>query len=131
MKRILSWVVVMAAVIVLSVILFVTGKQHKVMLINGENGAEVPARVAYIVDGQNADKPKSIRANKKGVVYVKGINHKITIRFKDANGQNQEITKNFKTKLSQEEIIDFAGIISGAENWIIYKDSEAETAEEE
>lgn len=131
MKRILSWVVLMVAVIVLSVILFVTGKQHKVMLVNGENGAEVPARVAYIVDGQNADKPKSIRANKKGVVYVKGINHKITIRFKDTNGQNQEITKNFKAKLSQEEIIDFAGIISGSENWIIYKDSETETAEEE
>ena len=60
MKRVLSWAVVGAVTIIISVLLFVTGKQHKVMLINGADGAEVPARVSYIVDGENADKPKSI-----------------------------------------------------------------------
>lgn len=127
MKRILSWAVVGAVTIVISVLLFITGKQHKVMLING---AEVPARVSYIVDGENADKPKSIRANKKGVVYVKGINHEIVIKFKDVDGTNKEITKKFKTKISQEETIDFAGIINGAEDWIIYKTAEKEVPEE-
>ena len=130
MKRILSWAVVGAVTIIISVLLFITGKQHKVMLINGADGAEVPARVSYIVDGENADKPKSIRANKKGVVYVKGINHEIVIKFKDVDGTNKEITKKFKTKISQEETIDFAGIINGAEDWITYKTAEKEVPEE-
>ena len=130
MKRILSWAVVGAVTIIISVLLFVTGKQHKVMLINGADGVEVPARVSYIVDGENADKPKSIRANKKGVVYVKGINHEIVIKFKDVDGINKEITKKFKTKISQEETIDFAGIINGTEDWIIYKAAEKEVPEE-
>ena len=130
MKRILSWAVVGAVTIIISVLLFITGKQHKVMLINGADGAEVPARVSYIVDGENADKPKSIRAYKKGVVYVKGINHEIVIKFKDTDGTNKEITKKFKTKISQEETIDFAGIINGTDDWITYKAAEKETTEE-
>ena len=130
MKRILSWAVVGAVTIIISVFLFVTGKQHKVMLINGADGVEVPARVSYIVDGENADKPKSIRANKKGVVYVKGINHEIVIKFKDTDGTNKEITKKFKTKISQEETIDFAGMINGTEDWITYKTAEKEAPEE-
>ena len=130
MKRILSWAVVGAVTIIISVLLFVTGKQHKVMLINGADGVEVPARVSYIVDGENADKPKSIRANKKGVVYVKGINHEIVIKFKDTDGTNKEITKKFKTKISQEETIDFAGMINGTEDWITYKTAEKEAPEE-
>ena len=130
MKRILSWVIVGVAIIIISVFLFVTGKQHKVMLINGANGVEVPVRVSYIVDGENANKPKSIRANKKGVVYVKGINHEIVIKFKDADGTNKEITKKFKTKISQDETIDFAGIINGTEDWITYKTAEKEEPEE-
>lgn len=130
MKRILSWAVVGAVTIIISVLLFITGKQHKVMLINGADGAEVPARVSYIVDGENADKPKSIRANKKGVVYVKGINHEIVIKFKDTDGTNKKITKKFKTKISQEETIDFAGMINGTEDWITYKTAEKEAPEE-
>lgn len=130
MKRILSWAVVGAVTIIISVLLFITGKQHKVMLINGADGVEVPARVSYIVDGENADKPKSIRANKKGVVYVKGINHEIVIKFKDTDGTNKEITKKFKTKISQEETIDFAGMINGTEDWITYKTAEKEAPEE-
>lgn len=130
MKRILSWAVVGAVTIIISVLLFITGKQHKVMLINGADGAEVPARVSYIVDGENADKPKSIRANKKGVVYVKGINHEIVIKFKDTDGTNKKITKKFKTKISQEETIDFVGMINGTEDWITYKTAEKEAPEE-
>lgn len=126
MKRILSWAVVGIIVVIISVLLFITGKQHKVMLINGAEGAEVPARVSYIVDGENADKPKSIRANKKGVVYVKGINHEIVIKFKDADGTNKEITKKFKTKISQDETIDFAGMINGTEDWITYSETKSE-----
>lgn len=131
MKRVVSWIVVLVVVFAISVVLFVTGKQHKVALINGENGVKVPARVTYIVDGQNAEKPKSIRANKKGIAYVKGINHEITIKFKDTDGQNKEITKKFKAKISQEATIDFAEIINGTDNWITYKEVKPEEAQGE
>lgn len=129
MKRIFSWIVVIIAIIVISIILFITGKKHKVMLINGEKGVEVPSKVAYIVDNQKAKKIKSIRANKKGVVYVKGINHEITIKFKNAEGEEKEITKKFKARISQEEIIDFAKIIDNSEDWIIYKELEQDEDE--
>ena len=49
MKRIISWIIVFCITVAISVILFVTGKQHKVMLINGNKGETVPARVSYIV----------------------------------------------------------------------------------
>ena len=130
MKRVLSWIVVTIIMILISVLLFVTGKQHKVLLINGEKGVEVPARVSYIVDGENSKKPKSIRANKKGVVYVKGINHEIVIKFKDADGTNKEISKKFKAKLSQMATIDFAGIINGTDDWITYKEIQSDNEEE-
>lgn len=129
MKRIFSWIVVIIAIIVISIILFITGKKHKVMLINGEKGVEVPSKVAYIVDNQKAKKIKSIRANKKGVVYVKGINHEITIKFKNAEGEEKEITKKFKARISQEEIIDFAKMINNSEDWIIYKELEQDEDE--
>lgn len=130
MKRIVSWIVVLAVTIAICAVLFVTGKQHKIMLVNGNAGEKVPARVSYIVDGENADKPKSVRANKKGVAYVKGSNHTITIKFKDG-GQNKEITKKFKAKISKDTEINFAGIINDTPDWIVYseKAKEAPTGE--
>ena len=124
MKRIFSWIVVIIAIIVICIVLFITGKKHKIILINGEKGVEVPSKVAYIVDNQKSKKIKSIRANKKGVVYVKGINHEITIKFKNAEGKEKEITKKFKARISQEEVIDFAKMINNSEDWIIYKELE-------
>lgn len=119
MKRLVSWIVVLAVTIALSAVLFVTGRQHKVMLVNGNEGETVPARVAYIVDGQGADKPKSVRANKKGVVFVKGSNHTITIKYKEGS-QEKEITKKFKAKISKDATINFAGMINDTNDWITY-----------
>ena len=58
------------------------------------------------------------------------IRDRIVIKFKDADGTNKEIAKKFKTKISQEETIDFAGIINGTEDWITYKAAEKEAPEE-
>ncbi len=129
MKRVVSWIVVIIALFAFSAILFVTGKQHKVMIINGNKGEVVPARVSYIVDGENKEKPKSVRANKKAVAYVKGSNHKIVIKFKDENGQNKEIEKSFKAKISKQATINFAGMINGTDNWITYKDKVSDDEE--
>lgn len=126
MKRVVSWIVVLVVLFAFSTILFVTGKQHKIMIVNGNKGEEVPARVLYVVDGENADKPKNVRANKKAVAYVKGSNHKIVIKFKDENGQDKEIEKSFKAKISKQATINFAGIINGTDNWITYEDKSSD-----
>lgn len=131
MKRIISWIVVLCITIAVSAVLFVTGKQHKVMLINGKQGETAPARVSYIVDGENAEKPKSVRANKKGVVFVKGSNHVITIKYKDESGENKEITKKFKAQLSKDAVINFAGMIEDRNDWITYTEKEKEALSEE
>ena len=130
MKRVISWIVVLAVTIALCAVLFVTGRQHKIMLVNGNPGEEAPARVAYIVDGQNADKPKSVRANKKGVAFVKGSNHTITIKYKDS-GNDVEITKKFKAKISKDTTINFAGMINNSEDWIVYTEREQEAPSED
>ena len=130
MKRVISWIVVLAVTIALCAVLFVTGRQHKIMLVNGNPGEEAPARVAYIVDGQNADKPKSVRANKKGVAFVKGSNHTITIKYKE-NGNDVEITKKFKAKISKDTTINFAGMINNGEDWIVYTEREQEASSED
>lgn len=130
MKRVISWIVVLAVTIALCAVLFVTGRQHKIMLVNGNPGEEAPARVAYIVDGQNADKPKSVRANKKGVAFVKGSNHTITIKYKE-NGNDVEITKKFKAKISKDTTINFAGMINNSEDWIVYTEREQEASSED
>lgn len=131
MKRIISWIIVFCITVAISVILFVTGKQHKIMLINGNKGETVPARVSYIVDGQDTEKPKSVRANKKGVVFVKGSNHVITIKYKDENGENKEVTKKFKASLSKQAVINFAGMIEDRNDWITYTEKEKEEPSED
>lgn len=121
MKRIISWVVVMLLVLMLSIVLFVTGKKHKILLINGNKGQEVPKKVYYIVDGENKNKPKNIKANKKGVVFVKGSSHKIVLQFKDLNGNKKEIKKDFKIPVSSEAVINFYNLINNEETWIKYR----------
>ena len=98
MKRITSWIIVLICILLLSIALFVTGKRHKVFLLNGSKGKEVPERVYYIVDGENKEKPKSVKANKKGIAFVKGRSHIIVISFEDLDGNNKEQTpKKLKT----------------------------------
>lgn len=121
MKKIISWIVVLIFILLLSTFLFISGKKHKVLLVNGKKGQEVPKKVSYIIDNKN--KPKIIKANKKGVTYIKGKNHKIIIIFKNSNEKKVEITKKFKAKLSSDIIINFYNIINENDNWIEYKNN--------
>ena len=118
MKRIISWIGVLVFVLILSIILFITGQKHKVLLSNGKRGQEVPKKVAYIIDKQ---KKKTIKAHKKGATYIKGRNHTIIISFENEDGKEVKIEKKFKTKSSSNVIINFYDIINNSNKWIKYK----------
>ncbi len=42
MKRLVSWIVVIGITILISIMLFMTGRLHKVILANGKKGQQVP-----------------------------------------------------------------------------------------
>ena len=118
MKRIMSWIVVIGITILISIMLFMTGKLHKVMLTNGKKGnQEVLKVIEYSIDKSPF---KKIKAYKKTVVEVKGISHTIVIKFKNKNGEEEEITQKFKAKIGERENIDIFKVINNKENWLEY-----------
>lgn len=117
MKRLVSWAVVIGITILISIMLFMTGRLHKVMLSNGKKGQEVPKVIEYSIDKAPF---KKVRAFKKGATDVKGINHTIVIRFEGANGEKKEITQKFKAKIGEREEIDLSKIANNEDNWLKY-----------
>lgn len=117
MKRILSWAVVLVIMALISIMLFMTGKLHKVILTNGKKGQEVPKVIEYSIDKSSF---KKVRAFKKGAIDIKGVGHTIVIRFEDSNGEKKEITQKFKAKIGERENIDLVKIINNEEDWLKY-----------
>lgn len=118
MKRAVSWGVILLITILISTILFITGRLHKVMLTNGKKGEEeVPKVIEYSIDKAPF---KKVRAFKKGATEIKGMNHTIVIRFEDLNGEKKEITKKFKAKIRERENIELFKLIKNENDWLIY-----------
>ncbi|WP_300361367.1 DUF6672 family protein [Fusobacterium sp.] len=118
MKRLVSWIVVIGITILISIMLFMTGKLHKVMLNNGKKGDEnIMEVVEYSIDKSPF---KKIKALKKSVVEVKGISHIITVRFENENGEKMEITEKFKAKIGERENIDISKIVNNENDWLKY-----------
>ncbi|WP_300331038.1 DUF6672 family protein [Fusobacterium sp.] len=118
MKRLVSWIVVIGITILISIMLFMTGKLHKVMLNNGKKGDKnIMEVVEYSIDKSPF---KKIKALKKSVVEVKGISHIITVRFENENGEKMEITEKFKAKIGERENIDISKIVNNENDWLKY-----------
>lgn len=118
MKRLVSWIVVIGITILISIILFMTGKLHKVMLNNGKKGDEnIIEVVEYSIDKSPF---KKIKPLKKSVIEVKGISHTITVRFENENGEKIEITEKFKAKIGERENIDISKIVNNENDWLKY-----------
>lgn len=118
MKRLVSWIVVIGITILISIMLFMTGRLHKVMLNNGKKGDEnIMEVVEYSIDKSPF---KKIKALKKSVVEVKGISHIITVRFENENGKKMEITEKFKAKIGERENIDISKIVNNENDWLKY-----------
>ena len=117
MKRLVSWIVVIGITILISIMLFMTGRLHKVILSNGKKGQEVPKVIEYSIDKSPF---KKVRAFKKGATDIKGVGHTITIRFEDINGEKKEITQKFKAKIGEREEIDLSKIANDEKDWLKY-----------
>ena len=117
MKRLVSWIVVIGITILISIMLFMTGRLHKVILSNGKKGQEVPKVIEYSIDKSPF---KKVRAFKKGAADIKGVGHTIVIRFEDITGEKKEITQKFKAKIGEREEIDLSKIANDEKDWLKY-----------
>lgn len=118
MKRVISWTIVLFITLLISVMLFFTGKLHKAILSAGRKGMEgIPKEIQYSIDKEPF---KKIRATKKAAVDIKGVNHIIVIKYKDEQGETKEITKKFKAKIGKRENLDLVKLLNNDEKWITY-----------
>lgn len=120
MKRVVSWILLICITILISIMLFMCGKMHKIILNNGSKGnINLKKEVLFSVDKAPF---KKLKSTKKAAVIVNGINHIVVVKYKDIDGKEQIITKKFKAKVSSLEKINLNLIIEGKDNWIKYEE---------
>lgn len=112
MKTIGARIGVILAMILLGIFLFINGKEHAIFI---ENKGEkyTPKNAYYVLDGKKEIK---VKKKKKKREYVKGVNHTIEVWFKDADGVEKKVVKEFKTKMGKKIMINVAMIES--DSWL-------------
>ena len=116
MKIARNWIILLVFLVILSVILFITGRQHNVYVENKARNEYVAVKdIKYSLDG---DKEKKIKPNKRKAEVVKGRSHKIVVEFKDAQGNKQKIEKDFDVKATEDLIIYLPVLIGNGNDWI-------------
>ena len=116
MKIARNWIILLVFLVILSVILFITGRQHNVYVENKARNEYVAVKdIKYSLDG---DKEKKIKPNKRKAEVVKGRSHKIVVEFKDAQGNKQKIEKDFDVKATEDLIIYLPVLIGNGNDWV-------------
>jgi len=113
---------VILATIILAVFLFIFGKEHAIYI---ENKGETftPKTAYYILDGK---KEVKVRKKKKKREYAKGPSHVIEVRFKNKDGKEIKITREFKVELGKKITINLA-LIESEDKWIKKEEIKKET----
>lgn len=75
MKKIGKLFIIMLVLIIISIILFITGKKHNIII---ENNSSIS--IKYSIDGENY---KALSVNKKTKIFSKGLNNSIYIKNQD------------------------------------------------
>ena len=118
MKRMIAQLSLVAVMVVLGGMLFVTGKEHRVFVENKSiDGYKAIKKVLYIVDG---GKEVKVKKNKKKLSNVKGTAHEIVVIY-EKGGETHQIEKSFKLKAMEEASISIPRLINGSEEWIKYE----------
>ena len=116
MKIARNWIVLLGILIVLSGMLFVTGRQHNVYVENKTRDQYVTVKdIKYSLDGE---KEKKIKPDKRKAETVKGRSHKIIVEFKDEAGNKKEIEKNFDLKATEDIIIYLPVLVKDENGWL-------------
>lgn len=107
MKNILKMVIIILILVVISAILFITGKRHNILIENNS-----PAGIKYSINGEPY---KSLDNGKKAEGITKGVSNVIFIKTND----NKVIEKD----LPSDDINIFINeIINNSESWYKEKD---------
>lgn len=107
MKKIVKFFIVILILFFISIILFITGEKHEILIENNNISS-----IKYSINGEAY---KSLEANKKAITNSKGLNNIIYIKTID----NKVIEK----KLPSENInIFIKELINNSEDW--YKEME-------
>lgn len=116
MKITRNWIILVLIMILLSVFLFVTGRQHMVYVENGKKNDSIKSvDVSYSIDGAKMTK---IKPTKKKLELVKGKKHVILVEFKGENGELKSIKKEFILKITENAEISLPLLINQKDNWI-------------
>jgi hypothetical protein len=122
MKSILVKGGVIIAILILAVFLFITGKEHAIFITN-KGETYTPKKAYYILDGK--EKEVKIKKKKKKREYVKGTSHTIEVRFKDRDGNEKKISRDFEAKIGEKISINVA-LIEDEKRWITKEKIEKE-----
>ncbi|PID67302.1 MAG: hypothetical protein CR959_00790 [Fusobacteriales bacterium] len=110
MKKIYRNSILILAILIISVILFITGKKHDVFILNNTSN-----EIKYSINGQPY---KVIRAKKKIKTFAKGIGN--NIYFKNSNGK--VIERDLDLGIGKNIEISIKEIFENSKSW--YKEIE-------
>ena len=106
MKKILKIAIIVLILVVISVILFITGKRHNILIENNSSTG-----IKYSINGEPY---KTLDTGKKAMGTVKGIDNVIFIKINDG--------KVIEKDLPSDDVNIFINeIINNSENW--YKEN--------
>ena len=103
MKRFSRYIVVLVIMIVISIILFITGKKHDITMVNNITPL---TEIKYSVEGEPY---KSLSGNKKAKFFIKGKSGVIFIKISD-----KVYTVNLKMDISGDYNVYVKEAISGS-----------------
>lgn len=116
MKIARNWILLLVVIIIVSVLLFITGRQHNIYIENKTVSEYAAVKdIKYSLDGE---KEKKIKPNKRKAEVVKGRSHKLLVEFKDDSGVSQKIEKKFELKATEDVIIYLPILVNDRNNWI-------------
>ena len=116
MKIARNWILLLVVIIIVSVLLFITGRQHNIYIENKTVGEYAAVKdIKYSLDGE---KEKKIKPNKRKAEIVKGRSHKIIVEFKDSSGAVQTIERKFDLKATENVIIYLPILVNNGNSWI-------------
>ncbi|AZO95730.1 DUF6672 family protein [Halocella sp. SP3-1] len=127
MKKIILRIILVAFLLMLGIIFFIIGKEHKVFIDNRDltiAGKTYTAAVRYEVwvDGEKLGRT-TLNPGKRNVIYLAGPRHKIVLQeLESGKVVGKEIEKNFNLSLNQTQvIINIPALVAGSDLFL-YQD---------
>ncbi|MFI5358485.1 MAG: DUF6672 family protein [Halanaerobiales bacterium] len=127
-KKLIIRTSLIVLLIILGIILFVIGKQHKVLLDNRDltiDGVTYTAEAAYEiwVDGEKVGRT-ALNPGRRNVAYVVGPSHEIELReVKNGKPTGDSIVKKFRLSVKQSEvIINIPALAAGSDSFLYEAD---------